>query len=101
MTDSYGHVFQERAQYEFDDATDWYRDRSKLASENFAKEVFQSIDLICKTPHRWPVSDAGFHEFVLKKFPYSVVYRIDEMRKLVLIISVFHHKRHPKQKLKP
>lgn len=34
-------------------------------------------------------------ELTLKKYPFNLIYYIDEERQRVVIVSIYHHKRNP------
>lgn len=74
------------------------RERSKQASENFEAAVDERINLLRSQPDRYKKSYKQFHEVVLKKFPYSILYLINEKEKQVVISSIYHHRRNPEKK---
>ncbi len=87
----YSYVLQ--AEYEV--ALAWYLERSVLAAENFVEEVDHIIELICQTPYRWRNEYDDYRELGLKKYPYSIVYTIEEENKVVVVSSIYHHSRSP------
>lgn len=56
---------------------------------------------ISESPLRWPNYHANFRECLVKDYPFTIIYRIDERNNTVVIISVFHQSRHPKGKYRP
>ncbi|MBD0367999.1 MAG: type II toxin-antitoxin system RelE/ParE family toxin [Flavisolibacter sp.] len=74
------------------------RERSKQASENFEAAVDERINLLRSQPDRYKKSYKQFHEVDLKKFPYSILYLINEKEKQVVISSIYHHRRNPEKK---
>ena len=97
---SYQYIFLERAQEEYEDALSWYKEGSLKATENFIEELNSKVSLICEDPLRYRNTYKNYRETSLKKFPYSVIYFIDEVDKTIIIQSVFHHKRNPRKKYK-
>jgi len=95
---SYNITYQERAIKEYESATQWYRQRSERAAENFESAVKEKIDALRTSPGLYKQTYKQFHEVALKRYPYSLVYMINEKERLVIISSIFHHKRHPKRK---
>jgi plasmid stabilization system protein ParE len=95
---TFNHVFDPQALEEYKDATVWYSERSLKAAENFVKEVTGKIGIICKMPFSFKRTYKDFRETSLKKYPYSIVFLIDEEKKVVIIFSLFHHKRNPRKK---
>jgi plasmid stabilization system protein ParE len=95
---SYRHIYDPAALLEYKDAATWYSERSETAAFNFVKEVKETIAGISKEPLRYRNTYKKFRETSLKKFPYSVIYLIDEDNKKIIIVSVYHHKRNPRKK---
>lgn len=93
-------VYSPVALIEYKDAVVWYKERSITAAEKFVKEIKEKINLICDSPFRYPETFKHFRESSLKKYPYSIVYFIEDSKRLVIITSVFHQKRNPERKYK-
>jgi len=86
-----------KAEKEIIDASEWYEEDRVGLGEQFEKEVFRKIILISANPLQYPLKKR-MHEANTDKFPYLIVYRINENRKIILIVSVFHTSRHPRKK---
>jgi plasmid stabilization system protein ParE len=95
---SYRYIFDPVALNEYKEAISWYLERSELAAEGLVKEANEKITTICKDPFRFRNTYKDFREISLKKYPYYIVYLIDEVKKIVIVSSVYHHKRSPKKK---
>ena len=74
-------------------AARWYRQRNPIAAAAFEVEVRRAFGEISKSPDARPVHVEGTRRFLLRRFPYEVVYRIYPDR--VLIVAVAHCKRKP------
>jgi toxin ParE1/3/4 len=85
--------FHREADAELVEAQAWYRERSEVASQALALEIDAAIELILEAPSRWPQKRRGEHRFVLKRFPYTIIYRIREDH--VFVTAVAHHSRRP------
>ncbi len=81
---SYSYNYQQDALDEYKEATVWYLERSEMAAYNFIKEVKQSIELICSDPTRYRNTYKEFRETSLKKYPYAIVYLIDNEKEQIL-----------------
>ena len=92
---SYSYLFGPRAAEEYEDAFEWYQERSTVAADNLLIEVEETIRVICEDPYRYRKTYKDLHEVSLKKYPYYLIYLIDEVKRIVVIISLFHHKRNP------
>ncbi len=93
-------TFRERASREYLDSLLWYKVRSINAAENFAKAIDDAFERIIVNPQRLRNTYKEFYEVSTKKFPFSIVYFIDEGEKRVVVVSIFHFKRSPKKKFR-
>jgi toxin ParE1/3/4 len=71
----------------------WYRDRNSAAAEASLAELDRAVELISETPVRWPIHVHGTRRFLLRRFPYGVVYR--ELGETIQIVAVAHGRRRP------
>ena len=76
----------------------WYRYRSKSAAENFIIEVENGIKAICRDPFLFKKTDQEYRELVLHKYPFNVVYSINEAKLLITIVAIYHQSRTPQAK---
>lgn len=60
--------------------------------------AIHTVEKICDNPKIGKNKHEDCYEIKLKKFPFTVIYLIDENRKLVIITGVFHRMRDPKSK---
>jgi plasmid stabilization system protein ParE len=97
---SYKYIYDPVAFDEYKNAITWYLGKSESAATNFIKEIKKTIGIICKDPYRFRNTYKKFRETSLKKFPYSIVYYPDESNHMIVISSIFHHKRNPKRKFR-
>jgi plasmid stabilization system protein ParE len=81
------------AQAEVREAFEWYFERSPRAAARFLAEIDRAILLIRETPTVWPSFEGGAHRYVLKGFPYSLIYR--EVGDHLEVVAVAHGKRKP------
>ena len=94
----YQYMFNPVAADEYEDAFDWYEQKSIIAADNLIVAVQDAITAICANPYRYRNTYKNLRELTLKKYPYNLIYLIDENKKLITVISLYHHKRHPKGK---
>lgn len=74
----------------------WYSKHSISATENFIAEVRKKIEAIKINPAQFKNKYKNYYETSLEKFPFDIVYIIEQER--VVIVSIYHHKRNPKRK---
>ncbi len=78
---------------EAEEAARWYAERSPMAAEGFTSELDVATTAIEQAPEAWPPYDHGTRRFLLRRFPYFLVYRIEPTR--VVIVAVAHAHRRP------
>jgi toxin ParE1/3/4 len=78
---------------EFRAAVVWYLDRNESAAANFAGEIDDAIELITASPHRWPAAERDARKFLLRRFPYAVIYR--EKGSNIQVLAIAHGHRRP------
>jgi len=85
--------FHPDARLEADAAFDWYRDRSLRAAEAFLQAIEQARMAVQDAPDLWAEYLHGTRRYVLKRFPFVVVYRVKD--KQIEVIAVAHGRRKP------
>ena len=78
---------------ELNEAYHWYQAQKKDLGERFFQDLDDAFKQIQTTPKFWPLADFGMRKFVLKKFPYSILYPINQDHFKVL--AVMHQRRKP------
>ena len=81
------------AREEFDEALDWYAERSTGAAIGFAAEIDAAIEKIAADPGRFPKTFADCQRCSVNRYPYCVVFYRD--RDEVVIVAIAHAKRRP------
>ena len=83
----------EQAELELDDAYDYYEYELEGLGRKFLEEFRGGIKRILNHPRAWsPIRD-DVRKCVLKKFPYNIIYAIEE--DLIIILAVAHQHRRP------
>jgi plasmid stabilization system protein ParE len=94
----YNHIYEPKALQEYEEAILWYNERSYIASQNFVLAVNEKLLEICLYPTRCRITKRHFRESLVQKYPFSIIYFIDEARHTVVVTSVFHNSRDPNNK---
>lgn len=82
------------ARREFDEAADWYDLRGIGLGKRFIANVRDVFLRIAANPKLHAIVYKNVRKAVVAKFPYIVIYR--EEVDVVVIVSVFHTSRNPK-----
>ena len=94
----YRYILDSRAQEEYETSVDWYAKRSEQATVKFINAVTAALELICEHPYTYKKFKTNCYEAILKKYPFSIIYTIEDFSESIIILSIFHHKRNPKKK---
>jgi len=86
--------FHEAATTDFDVAFDWYLQRSGDAALRFTAEVDRALDQISKSPQRWAAGPVNTRRFLLKHFPFLLIYR-ETPSGTIQVLAVAHTSRKP------
>ena len=89
-----------RAASQYRKAYAYYQELSIPVTIGFINDIDERIDMIQADPYRYRNLYKDFFEVSLYKFPYMMVYKIDEGNKIIFIFSIHHHKQNPKRKYK-
>ena len=79
------------AEVDFTESLKWYAERSIDAANDFDAEFDRAISQIAADPERFPMCDARHRYFLLRRFPFRIIYRIANFD--ILIIAVAHGSR--------
>ncbi len=81
------------AEAEFLHSFDFYSEDITRNAERFIREVEEAFESISQFPERYPVFEYDARANVLKRFPFSVVYRVrnDEVH----VVAIEHQSRQP------
>lgn len=69
--------YHPEAEAEIEAAAAWYMSRSQTAAAGLAEELDRVIAMIQQFPELQPAYDARHRFAVLRRYPYSVVYRLE------------------------
>jgi len=85
--------YLDEALQEAEAAARWYAERSDTAAVGFSDEVDAAESAIARLPEAWPRFDYGTRRSLLRRYPFSIIYRVEADR--VLIVAVAHGHRRP------
>jgi plasmid stabilization system protein ParE len=86
--------FHPGAVEEYLGAIGWYREKNPIVAGKFVQEISGAVLVILKSPRRWPVHLHGTRKFVLRHFPFAIVYR-ELSSGTVQIVAIAHGHRQP------
>lgn len=86
-------VISSPAEWEYTESLSWYADRSIAAANDFEFEFHRALELIAATPMRFPKCDLRHRCYLMRRFPFQIIYRSmgDELQ----VIAIAHASRNP------
>ena len=87
-------VTRSRAEDEIQAAFRWYEREHEGLGVDFLDTVDRVVAIIADYPEGFPIVHRDIRRAVLKRFPYSVLYRLKADH--LIIVGCFHSKRDPK-----
>ena len=78
---------------EAESAERWYRERNETAATRFRRELDRAVELIAERPEAAPPFVGNTRRFLLRRFPFFVVYRVHSGH--VQVVAVAHARRRP------
>ncbi len=85
------------AENELSDSYDWYEEQQVGLGNRFYKEISYYLGLLENNPYQFPIRYVEELRIVsVNKFPFLIIYWVDELSATVYITSVFHTSRNPR-----
>ncbi len=77
------------------EAIEWYLGISTIVATGFIEELNGSFNLLKLSPEAFPIVHLDLRMYVLKRYPYKLIYIIAD--KEIVVQAVVHHKIKPKK----
>jgi len=90
---TYRIVITPEAETDLANAYSWYEEKKPGLGHNFIQQVGAAMEFIKKHPGACPVEYKCTRKFLIKKFPYKIVYL--EEKDQIVILAVLHGMRNP------
>ena len=78
------------AQQEVDDAVRWYNEQSDNLGAEFLDELDRAIRRVVAFPMSSPEIESGLRRCLLVRFPYGVIYGLEENALVVVALAHLH-----------
>ena len=91
-------ILNEFAAEELKDAIDFYEIQVKGLGKRFKDEIKFALRAIKKNPDTWPTESDDIKKYILHKFPYKILYSIEN--NYIYIIAIAHMHRRPQYWIK-
>jgi plasmid stabilization system protein ParE len=86
-------LFRKAARLEFDEAVAWYESQRLGLGREFVFAVDHAISAACEAPQQFPPMFRDIRCVRVRRFPYSVFFRIRYDH--IVVLAVFHARRDP------
>lgn len=80
------------AQQEFNDAKEFYEIKQAGLGVRFEKEIRNAILRIRQFPSAWPIERCEVRRYLIHKFPYKILYSIQQDNIVILAFAHQHRK---------
>jgi len=89
--------FTQTARAELIGAQDWYEGEAPGLGDRFLQAVDAVAERLSANPLQFPVVYKNVRRALLRRFPYSLFFVIEDDTDAVLVIACFHASRDPSQ----
>ncbi|MGZ5436807.1 MAG: type II toxin-antitoxin system RelE/ParE family toxin [Pyrinomonadaceae bacterium] len=83
------------AEREIEAAANYYEKQEDRLGLRFVLELQRAINFILQFPNAWPPISKRARRCVLRRFPYNVIYSVQQ--DIVIIVTVVHQHRDPEK----
>ena len=84
--------FHHDADEEMKAAAAYYEERVKGLGSDFLDEIEQGLSRILQFPLGWSFYEGEYRRYFLKRFPYSMIYRIENEKIFIIAVAHLHRK---------
>ena len=95
---SYQLLLSDKANSELLEAAIWYEQKVDGLGARFKEVIGRKLHLIRQFPERYPTRKANFREAPVRLFPYLIIYKVYKRKKEIVVYSIFHSRRNPRNK---
>ena len=93
MPIAYPVSFTQAARVELIEAQDWYEREVRGLGRRFRQAIDAMVERVSCTPEQFPIVYKNVHRALLRRFPYSLYFVLED--DAVLVIACFHASRDP------
>ena len=86
-------IVSPEAENDLKEAFSWYEDNRTGLGYDFLLQVDAGINFINRNPEIHPIEYRGARKHLIKRFPYKIIYLVEEER--IIVLAVLHSKRSP------
>ena len=87
-------VIKPEAVGDLSEAFEWYEERREGLGYDFLLQVEAGLRFIENNPFVFPEKYKGTRRYLIKRFPYKIVYIVEDSK--VIVLGILHGRRDPK-----
>ncbi len=95
---SFSIIFHPLSEEEFIETFWWYEDQKEGLGDCFEMEVDTLLNKISNNPEIFGFSEKPFREASLKKYPFTIVYKVNKSEREIYISAIYHSSRDHRDK---
>ncbi|MDF1741138.1 MAG: type II toxin-antitoxin system RelE/ParE family toxin [Verrucomicrobiales bacterium] len=80
---------------DLEQAKSWYLEIDPELTESFLAEAYSTMELAQVAPEQYSRIYEHYRRVLCQRFPYKIVFEIDEIAQAVHILAVSHTSQHP------
>lgn len=86
-------IIRPETENDLKEAFSWYEDKRVGLGYDFLLQVDAGIRFIARNPETYPSEYKGTRKYLVKRFPYKIIYLVERER--IIVLAVIHSKRSP------
>lgn len=83
-------IILQEAEDDLERAFDYYELQRAGLGKDLVEQYRRGLDLIIQHPRAWQSLDDVYRRYRFHKFPYGIVYRIDDGTSQIVIVAISH-----------
>lgn len=84
------------SQTDITESVAWYDEQQAGLGDRFFDALADSLHLLKGHPQMFQIFHKTIRQAPVKKFPFSIFYRLDEATHLIVVLAVLHNSRNPR-----
>ncbi len=80
---------------DYEEALMWHQRQNTGRGFDLSEEIEAAIERICSDPTSWEAIERNCRRIPVRRFPYSIIFRVRPSNQGILIVAVMHASRDP------
>lgn len=98
---NFRYEFHQAVARDYNEAYDWYEQQKSGLGKRFLSAVRSKLEQVAQHPEAYgQKSRKGYREARVDIFPFIIVFKIYNRKKVIFICSVHHERKSPKRKFR-